>query len=84
MCCIILLFHFSLAIFIKYTISFSILFQQIKNLYSSLSLLQTIESKTRAAHAVFVVNKVALGQISLRVLWLSRCQYHSTHVPYPI
>ena len=45
MCCIILLFHNSLAIFIKSPISFSILFQQIMNLYSCMSLLQTTDSQ---------------------------------------
>jgi hypothetical protein len=33
-------------------------------------------------HVGFVVDKVALGQVFLQVLWFFPCQYHSTVVPY--
>jgi len=33
-------------------------------------------------HVGFVVDKVALGQVFVHILWFFHCQYHSTNVPY--
>jgi hypothetical protein len=38
----------------------------------------------RAVHVEFVADKVALGQVFIRVLRLYLCQYHSTAAPYSL
>ena len=43
----------------------------------------SVEARVRfqAVHEKFVVDKVVLGESFLRILPLSSCQHHNTHVP---